>query len=96
MSSKKSKRWPKWKIVVSFACCTATSILLYLAGFMVEGQETADIDSTTQPLLDFATLLLMFSTVAGLLAVLCLIWLIYRIRLSRIPPWERGKRGKRR
>ena len=98
--SKKSSRWPMWKIITALLGCTLASAAFYVAGFLVEKQNLRPADpedAGPAALLGMSTLLLMFGTVGVLLAILCAIWIGFRIYESRIPPWERNvRKGRRR
>ena len=56
--------------------------------------ETGDEENVA--LLTVPTFLQMMGAAAAMLTVLAVIWLVYRIRQSRIPVWERKKPRKRR
>ena len=94
----KSTRWPIWKIAVTTACCAAAAIVLFILSFLLEdvgGSTETDVVGQQQ-LLSLPLFILILGVVAVLLCVLCALWLGSRIRESRIPPWERGRKKRKR
>ena len=92
--SRKPKRWPIWKIAVTTAVCAVSCPVLFWLSTLAEttGDQTPDSTARTA-VITLPTVVMMFGMIAGMLAVLSLIWLILRIRDARIPAWK--KRAKK-
>ena len=93
----KSTKWSMWKIILALVACAVSSVGLFIASRVVEPQIQSDvpIDPSTQSIITASSLLLMFSTMAGILTVLCAIWIGFRVRDARIPLWEKNKKRTR-
>jgi len=91
---KKSQRWPIWKITLALLGCVVVSVALFwLSWFTSKLGSTPGPDQQAQ-LLSLPAFLMMMGVAVLILMVLCVIWLVVRIREARTPPWERG--GKHR
>ena len=94
---KKSTRWPIWKIALAMGGCAAAAVALFWLSVFMGTVVPDETDPASQS--QFLTLpgfILVLGVAATMLAILCVIWLVVRIRESRIPPWERGKKKTRR
>ena len=93
--SKKRKRWPIWKIVAATLGCAVGSPVLFWLSRLAE--KTLDEPSTDPaargPALTMGSLIMMIAIAVGMLGVLGLIWLGYRIYDAQIPAWK--KRAKK-
>jgi len=96
--SKNSAKWPMWKIILALVACAVSSVGLFVASRVVKPEVQGDIpvDPSAQSIVTASTLLLMLSTMAGVLTVLCVVWVVFRVRDARIPPWEKNKKRPRR
>ncbi len=94
--SKKSTRWPIWRIGVATGGCAVAAAVLFWASVFLEQVGAADEEATKRTLLTLPGFVLILGVVATMLTILCAIWLGARVRESRIPPWERGKKKSRR
>ena len=97
--SKRGKRWPIWKIAVATGACFAGAVALFwLSVIMGKGADEQATDPTGQSaLLTFPAFIMILGVAASMLAILCVVWLVLRIREARTPVWERGgKKRKRR
>ena len=93
--TKPVKRWPIWKIAVATVGCALLAGVLLWFSLFIQPDAAADPD-TPNPAMTLPSFLMMLATAAGLLSLLCLVWLMLRIRESRIPAWKRrGKKGRR-
>jgi hypothetical protein len=94
----KSTRWPIWKIAVASVACALAAIVLFVLSFLLE--DVGDSSETDvvgqQQLLSLPLFILILGVVAVMLCVLSAVWLGSRIRESRIPPWERGRKKRKR
>ena len=95
--SKKRKRWPIWKIVsATVACALVCPVLFWLS---VLAEKTLDQQSDDPlfrgPTLTLSSLLMMIAIAVGMLAVLGLIWLVYRVHDARIPAWKKKAKKSR-
>lgn len=94
--SKRAKRWPIWKIAVTtVGCALLSAVFFWLSPVANEavGDHSPDPYSRA-PVLTLATLSTMLAVMAAMLTLLGIIWLVARIRDSRIPAWK--KRDKKR
>ena len=94
--AKRDQRWPIWKIATTAAGLVAAAVLLFVLSTLAGEPEVLDDDSAQPPLLTVSTFLIMLGTGLSMLAALSIGWLIWRIRESRIPVWERKKPRRRR
>jgi hypothetical protein len=98
---KQKKRWPIWKIGLATGGCALGSLLVFTAAVIVDRAVSVGGDDPTarKPVMDLPGVLAALGMAFGMLAVLGIIWLVYRIRSDRIPVWEKKvkkKRGKKR
>ncbi len=93
---KKSTRWPIWKITAYTAACAVGCPLLFWLSRLVD---QADKQSTSpgggSPMLTISSFLMMIGIAIGMLGVLGVIWLFFRIREARTPVWKRKSKKKR-
>jgi cytochrome bd-type quinol oxidase subunit 2 len=94
----KSTRWPIWKIAVAAASCAGAAVLLFVLSVFLEGVgDQPEPDAVgQQQLMSLPAFVMILGVVAVMLCVLSTIWLGARIRESRIPPWERGRKKRKR
>jgi hypothetical protein len=93
--SKKPKRWPMWKIGLTAALCAAGSAAMFVLSVFMRSTGEELESGEARPLLDLPDFIMILGVAGVMLTVLALLWLGLRIRESRIPPWERGKKRKR-
>ena len=93
--AKQDQRWPMWKIATAVVGLVAGAVLLFVLSTFVEEPEVPDNGSAGPPLLTVPTFLIMLGVGLSMLAALSIGWLIWRIRESRIPIWERKKPRRR-
>ena len=96
--TKRSGRWPIWKIAAATGgCAAATALLFWLSALTNQtgGEQAAD-PLTRSPALTFSVFLMMMGVAVAILGVLGVIWLAFRIQEARKPVWERRGRKKRR
>ena len=95
---KKVKRWPMWRFAAGAVVCAAGSVfLLWLSVFTERATVVPGAaPDTPKSALSLPTLIMAFGVGALILSVLCVVWLVMRIRDARIPPWERGRKKRRR
>lgn len=94
--TRRDQRWPIWKIALAVAGCASTCALLLWLSAVAAPPETETAKGTETPVLTVPTFLQMSGAAVGMLTILGVIWLVSRIRESRIPVWERKKPRKRR
>jgi len=95
--TKREKRWPIWKIAAATAGAAALAIALFgLSVFLGKAAGPATTNPSGQNAAStLPDLIVLLSTMVGVLTVLGLIWLGFRIREARLPVWERGQRRRR-
>ncbi len=94
---RREQRWPIWKIAASTgACIVAVVVLVWLSRLAERAASpaTTNPDART-PAMSFPAFLLMLALMAGILAVLGMVWLALRVREASKPAWERGGRRRR-
>ncbi len=94
----KSTRWPIWKIAAAAAGCAAMAVILFVLSVYLEklvGESEPAFGGGRQ-LLSLPAFIMILGVVAVMLCVLSTLWLGLRVRESRIPPWERGRKKRRR
>jgi hypothetical protein len=96
--TKPPDRWPIWKIAVTTAGCAAGAAALYGLSVLAESAvgEPPEGPYGRKPALTLPGFVMMLATGAGILSVLGIIWLVFRIREARMPAWKRPGRKKRR
>ena len=94
--TKRDERWPIWKIALAVAGCAAACALLLWLSAVAATPETETAKGQEARMLTVPTLLQMLGAAIGMLTILGVVWLVSRIRESRIPVWERKKPRKRR
>jgi hypothetical protein len=92
------KRWPIWKIGLSAVGWAALGVILIVLARLADAAvDKAQRGSTGQtPVMSLSTVMMGLGAAGFVLSIITLIWMGLRIHDSRIPPWERGKRRKRR
>jgi F0F1-type ATP synthase membrane subunit c/vacuolar-type H+-ATPase subunit K len=95
---KQKKRWPIWKIGLATGGCALGSVLVFTAAVIVDRAVSAGGDDPTarRSVMDLPGVLAAFGMALGMLAVLGIVWLVYRIRSDRIPAWEKNVKRKKR
>lgn len=93
---KRDRGWSIWKIALAAAGCAAVSAALFWLSVIAAPPTTEAGDEEDVALLTVPTFLQMMGTALAMLAALAVGWLVYRVRQSRIPVWERKKPRKRR
>ena len=77
--SKKSTRWPIWKIGVAAGGCAVSAAVLFWLSVFLENVSSGDgTDPASQPLLTLPGFILILGVVATMLLILSLIWLTAR------------------
>ena len=95
--SKRTQRWPIWKIAVTALGCAIVAGALFWLSFVLTPPETRTQDeSASQTLMTVPAFLLMRAAAVSMLAVLAIGWLVYRLYDARIPAWQKKDRRKRR
>jgi hypothetical protein len=95
--SKPPRRWSIWKVAGSTMLCFMIAGVLFCLSYYMHrlGGET-----TTQPeaegVLTFPGFVMVLGLGVSMLGIICCIWLGFRIKEARTPPWERKGRSKRR
>ena len=86
-----------WRIAALSAGCAVVSAALVWLSRITEGPaaEQAADSQTRSAALSLSGFILLFGIATGLGAVLCAVWLAFRIRDARIPAWEKRGRKKR-
>jgi len=95
--ARREQRWPIWKIAASTGGCIVAAVVLVWLSRLAErvaGPVTTNPDTRT-PAMSFPAFLLMLALMAGILAVLGMLWLVLRLREASKPAWERGGRRRR-
>ena len=95
--SKRSQRWPIWRIAVTAVLClVAAGILFWLSVFLEQlgPEESGDPNATA--VITLPGFILILGMGASMLGAICLVWLGLRIKEARTPPWERKKKPRRR
>jgi hypothetical protein len=93
---RRDQRWPIWKIALAVAGCGSACALLLWLSTVAAPPETESAEAQETAMLTVPIFLQMTGTAVGMLTILGVIWLVSRIRESRIPVWERKKPRKRR
>ena len=94
---KKTTRWPIWKIALATLGCAGGSVALFVLSMFMGRVGASDADATDTPqLLTLPAFMMIMGVAASMLPVLCIVWLVARIREARTPPWERGRKSRRR
>ncbi|MEW6197138.1 MAG: hypothetical protein AB1601_00525 [Planctomycetota bacterium] len=96
--TRREQRWPLWKIAAATGGCVAAGMVLIWLSRLAERAAAPPTTGpvTPVPAITFPTLLLMLALMAGILAILGLVWLGVRTREALKPPWERGGHKRRR
>lgn len=94
--AKRDHRWQIWKIALAAGACAVVSVVLFWLSAVAEPAEVVTDENEPVPLLTVPSFLQMLGAAVAILTILAVVWLIYRIRESRIPVWERKKPRKRR
>ena len=94
--AKQDRRWQIWKIALAATACAVGSVALFWLSTIAKPAEVVTDENEPVALLTVPSFLQMLGAAVAILAALALVWLIYRIRESRIPVWERKKPRKRR
>lgn len=94
----KATRWPMWKIAVAAAGSAVAAVILFVLSALLEGVGAQPESDAVEPqqLMSFPAFILILGVVAVMLCVLSTVWLGVRVRESRIPPWERGRKKRKR
>jgi len=95
--SKRSKRWPIWRIAVSGISCVLGAGAVFCLGVYLDklGVSGGPEQDTTQ-VFALPGFFMMLGMGVFMLAVVCFIWLGLRIKEARTPPWERKGKSRRR
>lgn len=94
---KRTTRWPIWKIALTAGGCAAAAVILFWLSVFMGTCVPDETDPASQAqLLTFPGFIMVLGVAATMLSILCIIWLVVRIREARIPPWERGKKSRKR
>ena len=96
--SKRAKRWPIWKITLSAVAWAVLGIVLILLGRYADrvAAEAVAGDTGNAPVMSLPTVMMGLGVAGLVLCVITCIWLGLRIQESRLPPWERAARRKKR
>jgi hypothetical protein len=94
--AKRDDRWQIWKIALTAAACAVVSVVMFWLSTVAEPAEVVTDENEPVPLLTVPSFLQMLGAAVAILTILAVVWLVYRIRESRIPVWERKKPRKRR
>ena len=93
---KSNSPWPTWKIALVVAGCVAGSVALFWLSAIAAPSQPDNDEEQKMTLITVPAFLQILGATVGILALLAAAWLVYRIRLDRIPVWERKKPRKRR
>ncbi len=95
--SKKVKRWAIWQIVAAIVGCAVAAPALFWVSTLLDvdtGEQPAD-PLAPAPIMTISSLVTMLAMFATLLGILAIVWLVVRIRNDRIPAWEKQARKSR-
>ena len=93
----KSTRWPIWKIAVAAGGSAVAAVILFVLSLYLEGfGGESEPGGGSRQLMSLPAFIMILGVVAVMLCVLSTVWLGARVRESRIPPWERGRKKRKR
>lgn len=95
--SRRSGRWPIWKIAVATVGCALLCPAFYWLSMLADtsvGQDDA-APSTPAPMYTLSSLIVTLSVGSAIFAVLGVIWLVARIRDARTPTWKKKLKKRR-
>jgi hypothetical protein len=95
--SKKTTRWPIWKIITATVACAVASPLLFWLSVVIEELRDAPETGpgTPSPMMTPSGFIMMLGVASAMLAVLGIIWAVARIQDARTPTWKKKGKKKR-
>lgn len=83
---------PIWKIVAAVVGCVVVAPALFIGATVIERRFTGTGDPATgvQPVFTLPGLMMLMGAAVGILGILSIVWLGYRIYDDRIPTWKKN------
>ncbi|MCK4661189.1 MAG: hypothetical protein KAV82_16840 [Phycisphaerae bacterium] len=97
--SKRSKRWPIWKIAAAgILCVLVAGGLFWLSSAMksLDQEDGGEADNSPSGILELPGFVQILGMGLLMIAMVFFVWLGLRVKEARTPPWERKRKSKRR